>query len=190
MILEMGLSSQLQTQLQISFPYTWSNFSIPFLVLQLTVDPGKLVDANYLPLIDKLTRETKRLSKVELSWSGHLASFKMLLLPQILYSKALLIKHRLAGFMGLTDLYDFFWASMLTQLKNWFTPSPDILCHEVEQALSPASNLCSLLALCGTQSPFNSFHSWFRPLWKLGETSINLQSYRPTKIYSYSHRFS
>lgn len=80
LILGMGLAPHLQSQLQASFLYTWNECSITYLGLQLTADPLKLPDANYLPLIDKITKETNCLAKVELSWSGCLASFKMLLL--------------------------------------------------------------------------------------------------------------
>lgn len=60
-------------------------------------------------------------------------------------SKTLLIKHRLAGGMGLIDLNDYFRASILNQLKNWITPLPDTL--SIEQVLSPTLDLCSLLLL-------------------------------------------
>lgn len=115
-----------------------------------------------------------------MSWSGQLTTFKMLLLPQIIYvfrtlqiplrsnhlrslttlltqfiwcskrprySKTLLVKHRLAGGMGLIDIQDYFRASILTQLKHRFNPSPDILWISLEQALSPTRNLHSLLLL-------------------------------------------
>lgn len=136
-----------------------------------------LADANYTPLLDKLSKEAKRLAKTELSLSGHLATFKMLLLPQILYifwtlpiplnsthlnslltqfiwgskrprcSKVLLVKHRLSGGMGLVDIHDYYRASILTQLKSWLNPTPDTLWCSIEQALSPTKNLKTPLLL-------------------------------------------
>lgn len=85
LILHLNLPPLLKTDLQSSFPYSWTNRSIPYLQLLLTADPANLADANYLPLMDKLSKKTKRLTKVELSWSGRIAIFKMLCLPQILY---------------------------------------------------------------------------------------------------------
>lgn len=62
-------------------------------------------------------------------------------------SKTLLVKHRIAGGMGLVDIQDYFRASILTQLKHWFNPSTDILWSSLEQALCPTKNLRSLLLL-------------------------------------------
>lgn len=62
-------------------------------------------------------------------------------------SKALLIKHRSVGGMGLINIKDYYWASMLTQLKHWISPSPDILWSSLEQDLSPTRDLRNLLLL-------------------------------------------
>lgn len=84
-ILPLNLPSSVRAYLEGSFPYSWSKKSISYLGLQLTADPSDLADANYSLLLDKLSKKTSRLAKIELSWSGPLASFKMLLLPQISY---------------------------------------------------------------------------------------------------------
>lgn len=107
-----------------------------------------------------------------MSWSGRLASFKMLCLPQIhtlpislknihlkalqdilkqllwqskhhCFSKALLIKHRLAGGMANIDFHDYFHASLLTQLRQWILPTPYTLWCQIESTLSPCQELCS-----------------------------------------------
>lgn len=62
-------------------------------------------------------------------------------------SKVLLVKQRLADGMGLIDIQDYFRASILTQLKSWFSPAPDILWSGIEQSLSPTKDLLSLLLL-------------------------------------------
>lgn len=41
--------------------------------------------ANYTPFLGSLSKSLQDIAKVELSWSGHLAAFKMILLPQLLY---------------------------------------------------------------------------------------------------------
>lgn len=84
-ILPMNLPSHISSTLKKSLPYSWAEKSISYLGLQLTADPSDLAGANFPPLLVKLTREAARLARTELSWSGRLASFKMLLLPQILY---------------------------------------------------------------------------------------------------------
>lgn len=83
-ILDFGITPSLKSQLLTSYPYTWSNSSITYLGLTLTKNPQDLAEANYPALITKLSKETKRMANTELTWTGRLASFKMLILPQIL----------------------------------------------------------------------------------------------------------
>lgn len=51
----------------------------------LIFNAKNLFAANYLPFLDTIRSRLRELSKCELSWSGHLAAFKMILLPQLLY---------------------------------------------------------------------------------------------------------
>lgn len=62
-------------------------------------------------------------------------------------SKALLTKHRSAGSMGFTYLWDYYRASLLTQLKVWYTNISDAPWCNIEQTLSPTKDLFSLLLL-------------------------------------------
>lgn len=166
--------------MQETFPYTWSKTTISYLGLKLSSDPGSLADSNYLPLIDKITKDIARFANIELSWSGRLAAFKMLILPQILYifrtlpipvpsihpktlnallskfiwknrspkcSRLLLIRHRLAGGMGLVDIRNYFRASILTQLKSWLDPKSNPVWKGIKQNLCPTGNLSTFLLL-------------------------------------------
>lgn len=48
-------------------------------------DVSRLADINYSPLIEKLSKDAKKKSKCDLSWTGCLATFKKFMLPQISY---------------------------------------------------------------------------------------------------------
>lgn len=67
------------------YPYTWSVTGITYLGITLTPKVEELFKANYLPFLDRLRPKLQNLAKTELSWSGRLAAFKMMLLPQFLY---------------------------------------------------------------------------------------------------------
>lgn len=56
-----------------------------YLGITLTPVVGNMVSGNYLLFISKLQSKMRNFAKVELSWSCRLATFKMLLLPQLLY---------------------------------------------------------------------------------------------------------
>lgn len=101
----------------------------------------------YILLINELKKPYARISKCELSWSGHLASFKMMLLQKILYlfrtlpisvkkvhllafvwknmeplgSHTQLLKHKHAGGVGMVDFHDYLLVTQLSQLQYWFS---------------------------------------------------------------------
>lgn len=60
-----------------------------------------------------------------------------------MYTK--LIKHRLCGGVGYIDFYDYYSASILTQLKEWFLPSPTTVWGLIESSHSPHYSLSSWL---------------------------------------------
>lgn len=60
-------------------------------------------------------------------------------------SHTLLLKHKNAGGMGMTDLRDYWVATRLSQLRSWFNPSPDKLWIDIEQNASPTPSLNTLL---------------------------------------------
>lgn len=61
--------------------YTWATESISYRGLKLTNSTSSLFRENYTPFLTNLSKELEKLSKSALSWSGRLASFKMLKLP-------------------------------------------------------------------------------------------------------------
>lgn len=60
-------------------------------------------------------------------------------------SHTLLLKHKNAGGMGMTDLRDYWVATRLSQLRSWFNLSPDKLWIDIEQNASPTPSLNTLL---------------------------------------------
>lgn len=85
LILPLGVPLALSIKLQNTYPYSWKQTSIPYLGIQLTPKVSQLAEANFPPLIAKITQECHQFSKTKLTCTGRLASFKMLILPQILY---------------------------------------------------------------------------------------------------------
>lgn len=172
------IDTALQSKLQTSIPYTWSMEGIPYLGIRLVSNVAQLADVNYIPLINKLTKAAHCMAKCDLSWTGCLASFKMIILPQIyifitlaiLVKKthmqalntilrksvwkedmrpssphALLLKHKYAGGMGMTDLHDYWVATHLSHIQSWFSPSTDKLWIDIEKTTSPVPSLNHLL---------------------------------------------
>lgn len=80
-ILGVGIDPHLQKKLETSFPYTWSEEGIKYLGITLTAFTDQLVNANYTPFLDVLNNKLQEIAKVELTWSGRLAAFKMVILP-------------------------------------------------------------------------------------------------------------
>lgn len=58
---------------------------LKYLGITLTPTTGDLVKANYVSFLGRLDSKLQALAKVELSWSGRLAAFKMVILPEFIY---------------------------------------------------------------------------------------------------------
>lgn len=84
-ILDLGVFSQDRQALQIKILYAWNKSGISYLDITFTPYPEHLFKANYLPLETKFWEGLHHISKHTLSWFGRLATFKMQLLPQLLY---------------------------------------------------------------------------------------------------------
>lgn len=169
-ILPLGLPRDLQTTLQGKFPFPWAKDYISYLGVSLTKSVSSLVKAKFTPFLNTFPKELNRISKTFLPWSGRLATFKILLLPQLLYlfrtlpipiplsfftsiqstlgkfiwqegkvrcSRVNLMKHRLAGGMGLPIIKDYYTASLLAQLRTWFTPKSSCPWYEIESLQVP-----------------------------------------------------
>lgn len=84
-ILNIAVPRNVEKQLKGALPYPWTNKSIMYLGIELTSPVSNLFQLNYVPLIDNFQKELLKLQRFYLSWSGHLAAYKMLLLPKLLY---------------------------------------------------------------------------------------------------------
>lgn len=84
-ILGIGIDPQLKNTLSSRFPYTWCKEGINYLGITLTASTDDLFRANYIPFLSSLLTKLQNLSKSELLWSGRLAAFKMVILPQLIY---------------------------------------------------------------------------------------------------------
>lgn len=67
------------------YPYTWAENYISYLGINLTKQVSSLFRANYVSFLNNLPKDLGNLSKYNFIWSGRLAAFKMVKLPQILY---------------------------------------------------------------------------------------------------------
>lgn len=84
-ILGIGIDDQTKTRLQKRFPYIWSSKGIKYLGITLTEQTEQLVNANYTPFFQDLHSKLSNITKAEMTWSGRLAAFKMMILPQLIY---------------------------------------------------------------------------------------------------------
>lgn len=84
-ILGLGIDTQLRQRLSSWFPYKWSDDSIKYLGIILTASTEALVAANYIPFLNSLSSKLHDIAKTEFLWSGRLAAFKMVILPQLIY---------------------------------------------------------------------------------------------------------
>lgn len=85
LILDLEIPKSTKKKLISSFTYVWNQTGIKYLGVTLTPQSKDLVTANYLPFLTTLKSKLHNLAKTELTWTRRLASFKMLLLPQLLY---------------------------------------------------------------------------------------------------------
>lgn len=84
-IMGIGIDASLRVKLSERFPYTWENEGIKYLGITLTASTNNLVAANYTTYLGSLNKKLLDIGKTELSWTGRLAAFKMIILPQLLY---------------------------------------------------------------------------------------------------------
>lgn len=84
-ILDLGILKSTKKKLISSFPYVWKQTGIKYLGIIFTPQSKDLVTVNYLPFLTILNSKLHNLVKIKLTWSGRLALFKLLLLPQPLY---------------------------------------------------------------------------------------------------------
>lgn len=83
-ILGLGIDTSTSNMLKTQYPYTWSYEGIKYLGITLKANVDRLVE-DYSSFLRKLTPKLQDLHRTESTWSGHLAAFKMMLLPQFIY---------------------------------------------------------------------------------------------------------
>lgn len=75
-ILDLGVPMAIKKKLTSQYPYVWNQEGVNYLAITLTPIVGNLVTDIYLPFVNKLRSKRQELAKVELTWSGRLATFK------------------------------------------------------------------------------------------------------------------
>uniref|UniRef100_A0A8C5QKS0 Reverse transcriptase domain-containing protein n=1 Tax=Leptobrachium leishanense TaxID=445787 RepID=A0A8C5QKS0_9ANUR len=80
-----GISLLTKKELQRLAPFSWPDRAIQYLGIQLPSDLTSLFDLNYVPLINRITRDLKEWRKPQFSWFGRINILKMTVLPKFLY---------------------------------------------------------------------------------------------------------
>lgn len=116
LILPLNLTHVQQSLLEGSLPYSWTKHSIPYIGIKLAPSLPELYDLNYRAFQKLLPQLLNQLRTTGLSKLGRIASFKMLILPKLLYlfrSVILPVPH-------------FFFTSIQKQLSRyiWETKPP------------------------------------------------------------------
>lgn len=84
-ILTININHTIRTKMKSIFSCNWDNNKIQYLGIYLTAKSNQLYEANYKKLLQSVQTELMHMSKFEISWMGRIASFKMMVLPKILY---------------------------------------------------------------------------------------------------------
>lgn len=84
-ILGISMYTNMELSLKMNLPHPWTNDSKTYFGIKLTSALSRLYHINYTPLINAFQQELSRLQKHFLTWPGHLAACKMLLLPKLIY---------------------------------------------------------------------------------------------------------
>lgn len=84
-ILTISLSKKEALALQSEFPFIWEGKELKYLGIKLNASLGKLYQANFIPLLNEIKTEMKKLSTRPVSWMGSINMLKMVILPKIVY---------------------------------------------------------------------------------------------------------
>lgn len=83
-ILNINLSKSEERSLKNKFKFAWTK-ELKYLGIRLANTLENIYKINYLPLLDKVRIESKKLTSRSLSWIGRINIIKMVLLPKITY---------------------------------------------------------------------------------------------------------
>lgn len=125
-------------KLRKNYRYNWDETTITYLGIKLTYPSSKLYDVNFPKLLEQTSKDLHQIQKAQLSWVGKTAAFKMQILfiwngkkPRVAFS--ILTANKDLGGMGLPDIRNYHYASLLDQMKFWFTSPNDKLWLNIEK---------------------------------------------------------
>lgn len=81
----MNLPIEISNSLRIKYSYNWDEEAILSLGIKLTYPSSKLYEVNFPNLIDQVTKDQQIMQKIQLSWVGKIAAFRMQTLTKILF---------------------------------------------------------------------------------------------------------
>lgn len=84
-ILDVNIDATMKNLLQTQYPFAWATTDITYLGIHLPRTTKNLYSCNFPPLLQTIQAANQQIAKHELSWTGRLAAFKMICLPQLLY---------------------------------------------------------------------------------------------------------
>lgn len=128
LILGSRFPTNIKKYLQGRIPFTWNSQGIPYLGTNLTPSAASLAQANFSTLFTKIKNKLQHMEQSKLT----------------------------AGGMGLVNIQDHHWATLLNQLKHWLNKNRETpLWMSIELTLSPSQDRTKLL-LRETPSHYNS----------------------------------
>lgn len=117
-ILNIGLEEKEVQFLQKEFPFTWVK-ELNYLGIKITPRVEKIYQANFIPLINEVKEEMKKLRIQPLSWIGRINMFKMTILPKINYRLQMLPVKIPQSFFKIikTILLKYIWLNKKPRIK-------------------------------------------------------------------------
>lgn len=83
LIIGLNIPSSSKLRIQKDFLFAWTHESLPYLGIQLPAKVSLLYNNNYKLFIDTLPHSLNQLKTKEITTSGRIATFKMLILPKL-----------------------------------------------------------------------------------------------------------
>lgn len=84
-ILPIHINKSNLKKLKSDFPFEWAHKYLKYLGINLSYPSATVYDHNYPSLLNTIKNDLGHISSHELSWIGRIATFKMTVLPKILY---------------------------------------------------------------------------------------------------------
>lgn len=118
-ILNLKIRKKEISALQKEFPFTWVKGELSYLGIKLTASSKKIYSTNYIPLLNEIKIEAKKVNIQALSWIGRVNVIKMAILPKILYKLQMLPVTIPQSFFKIIQkiITKFIWQNKKTTLK-------------------------------------------------------------------------